>query len=103
VAGLLGIAGVGAFLVSLRSAGLDPTRHSFDASCWVLILWLGAHVGTGVIMHLYCAARSLAGRMTPRHDADLQNVTLYWHFMALTAATTWALFVLFPLATGGAP
>ena len=41
-------------------------------------------------------ARSIAGRMTPRYDADVRNITVYHHFMALTAIVTYATIGLFP-------
>jgi len=51
----------------------------------------------GVIMQLYCVARRLAGRMTARHDIDIANVTLYWHFTAVTVLVTVAVVAGFPL------
>ena len=48
-------------------------------------------------MHLYCVARRAAGRMTARHDQDIVNVTLYWHFATLTALITVAVIAGFPL------
>jgi cytochrome c oxidase subunit I+III len=47
-------------------------------------------------MQLYTLARSLAGRMTPKYDADVRNITVYQHFMALTALVTYATIGLFP-------
>ena len=37
------------------------------------------------------------GKLTPRWDADLGNVALYWHFLALSSAITLALLGLFPV------
>ncbi|MBZ5715684.1 cytochrome c oxidase subunit I [Nannocystis pusilla] len=100
--GLLGGAGLaalgGAALVAGPLAtGLDPTSHAYPAIVWLLVIWTAAHVGIGAIMHLYCSARRLAGHMTPRHDADLGNVVLYWHFTVLTALLTVAVIAGFPL------
>jgi cytochrome c oxidase subunit I+III len=50
-----------------------------------------------MIMQLYCIARRAAGRMTGRYDIDISNVTLYWHFVVITATTTVAVVALFPL------
>ena len=47
-------------------------------------------------MQCYCLAGSLFGKVTPRHDADLRNVTLYWHFVALKVLVTAALLGLVP-------
>ena len=103
LAALLAAGAIAAFGGSAWIGGLVPTRHAFDATCWIMIIWLGLHVGLGIVMLLYCLAGSLAGRMTPRHDADLANVLLYWHFMFVTAALTFALIGLFPLLTGDGP
>ena len=50
----------------------------------------------GLIMQLYCVARRLAGRMTARHDIDITNVALYWHFVAFTVVITVAVIAGFP-------
>ena len=47
-------------------------------------------------MQLYCVARRLAGRMTARHDMDIGNVTLYWHFTAATVVAAIAVIGGFP-------
>jgi cytochrome c oxidase subunit I+III len=80
------------------TTGLDPTAHVYPAIVWVLVLWTLAHAGVALIMQLYCLARSLAGRLTPTYDADLRNVVLYCHFLAITAAITFLVVGLFPLA-----
>jgi cytochrome c oxidase subunit I+III len=54
-------------------------------------------------MQLYCAARRFAGRMTPRHDIEIHNVALYWHFAALTVAITVLVAAGFPLVSAGGP
>jgi cytochrome c oxidase subunit I+III len=91
------IAGAAALITGPWTTGLDPARHVYDATVWVLVAWTVAHVGAGVVMQLYCAARRAAGRMTARHDQDAVNVTLYWHFLALTAAIAVAVIAGFPL------
>jgi cytochrome c oxidase subunit I+III len=48
-------------------------------------------------MQLYCVARRLAGRMTARHDMEISNVALYWHFLAVTVLITVAVIAGFPL------
>jgi cytochrome c oxidase subunit I+III len=48
-------------------------------------------------MQLYCAARRVAGRMTARHDIDIANVALFWHFVLLTASVTVLVIAGFPL------
>ncbi|MGE0213459.1 MAG: cytochrome c oxidase subunit I [Parvibaculaceae bacterium] len=79
-------------------AGMDPTAHVYPAIVWVLVIWAVTHAAVGGIMQAYCLSRSLAGRLTPVHDMDLRNSTLYWHFLAVTAVVTFAVIGLFPLA-----
>ncbi len=76
---------------------MDPTEHVYQASVCVLVLWTVIHLAVGVVMQLYCVARRAAGKMTHRFDADIVNVTLYWHFMMLTAGITGLTIALFPM------
>jgi cytochrome c oxidase subunit I+III len=92
-------AGSTALLAGPFLTGLDPTRHAYDATVWLLVIWTEFHVFVGLLMQLYCAARRLAGRMTARHDIDMSNVVLYWHFVALTVLLTVAVTAGFPLVT----
>ncbi|MBX3580638.1 MAG: cytochrome c oxidase subunit I [Rhizobiaceae bacterium] len=94
----LSIAGCAAGLAGPWSYGMDPTQHVYPAVVWVLVIWAAVHGGVGIIMQLYCLARSIAGRLTARHDMELQNVTLYWHFMLVTALITFGVVGLFPEA-----
>jgi galactitol-specific phosphotransferase system IIC component len=48
-------------------------------------------------MQLYCIAGSAAGRLTPTFDIDIWNVTLFWHFVLVTAVIAVAVVALFPL------
>ncbi|WP_339770893.1 cytochrome c oxidase subunit I [uncultured Pseudosulfitobacter sp.] len=75
---------------------LDPVSHVYPAILWALMVWLVVHLCAGIIMQCYCLAGSLFGKVTPRHDADLRNVTLYWHFVALKVLVTAALLGLVP-------
>ena len=93
---LLAGGGGWALVHALRSAGLEPTEHVYPAIAWAMVLWVLVHVGAGVIMQLYCVARAAAGRLTPKHDIDIANVTLYWHFVAITVAVTVAVIAAFP-------
>ncbi|MCO5148458.1 MULTISPECIES: cytochrome c oxidase subunit I [unclassified Shinella] len=77
-------------------AGMDPTVHVYPAIVWVVTLWTVMHGGVGIVMQLYCLARSLAGRMDRHHDMDLRNVVLYWHFLVVTAVTSFGVLGLFP-------
>ena len=77
--------------------GLDPTLHAYPAIVWALVVWIVAHLLAGMLMQAYCLARSLFGRLTPRYDADLWNVTLYWHFTGFCALLTAVVIGGFPL------
>jgi cytochrome c oxidase subunit I+III len=80
------------------SHDMEPTRHVYPAIVWLLTIWVLAHAAVGAIMQAYCVARSIVGRLTPEHDMDLHNVVLYWHFLVITAAITFAVLGLFPEA-----
>ena len=90
-------AAAAALLAGPWSTGLDPTSHSYQAIVWALVVWIALHVAAGIIMQAYCLARSVFGRMTPKYDADLWNVTLYWHFTGFCALVTAAVIGGFPL------
>jgi cytochrome c oxidase subunit I+III len=92
--------GLGAWAMGAIQAGLDPTDNSFDAMVWMLILWMGLHLILDAVMHLYVAARIWAGICTPQYRADLMNLTLFTHFLALTAVVIFMLLALFPMLMG---
>jgi cytochrome c oxidase subunit I+III len=98
-AALLALAGSAALLAGPWLTGLDPETHVYGAIVWTLVIWSAVHALVGIIMHAYCVARRLAGRMTARHDQDIVNVTLYWHFVAFTVFVTVAVIAGFPLMT----
>lgn len=95
---VLALLSVAALLAGPYVDGLDPRLHAYPAIVWILALWTVGHIGIGAIMLAYCFARSLAGRLTPRYDIDICNVTLYWHFAAITGVLAPMLVALFPLA-----
>jgi len=96
VAMLLTLAACCAGLAGPYLTGMDPTAHVYPAIVWIVALWTVVHGGVGIIMQLYCLARNLAGRMSARHDMDLCNVVLYWHFLVITAITSFGVLGLFP-------
>ena len=91
------VAGAAALLAGPWLTGLQPTRHAYDATVWLLAIWAAAHGVLGVIMQLYCVAGRVAGRLTARHDIDICNVALYWHFCILTVLVTVAVIAGFPM------
>jgi cytochrome c oxidase subunit I+III len=95
------VAGQAALAAGAWLGGLSPTRHVYDATIWLLIVWCGLHVLTALIMLAYCGARRAAGRMTGRYDADLENTLLFWHFTVFTVVVTVAVISGFPLLAHG--
>ncbi|MFC3695706.1 cytochrome c oxidase subunit I [Chenggangzhangella methanolivorans] len=95
---VLAVAGGAALLWGPHETGLDPTSHVYPATVWVIAIWTAVHLGVGVIMTLYCLARSAASKLTAAHDIDIHNVVLYWHFALVTMTVTVAVLALFPLA-----
>lgn len=96
LAAVVSLAGACALLSGPWLTGLDPTTHVYPAIVWVLTGWTVLHVILGVIMQLYCLARRAAGKMTIQWDADIVNVSLYWHFLALTVVMTVGVIAGFP-------
>jgi cytochrome c oxidase subunit I+III len=96
-AGLVGVAGIFALLMGPFRSGLSPTEHVYPATVWLLVVWCALHVVVGLVMHVYCVARRMAGRMTAEHDIDVHNTVLYWHFTMLTVAITTLVIAGFPL------
>jgi cytochrome c oxidase subunit I+III len=94
-----GAAGCAALLAGPWLTALDPEAHVYAAIVWVLVIWTAAHAGAGLIMQVYCVARSLFGGLDARHDIDIVNITLYWHFVAGTALVTVAVIAGFPLVS----
>jgi cytochrome c oxidase subunit I+III len=93
----LALAGSGALVAGPWLSGLDPTRHAYDAIVWILVIWTVLIVAVGLLMVAFCMAASLLGRLTARHDMDLGNTMLYWHFTLLTVLVTAAVIAGFPL------
>lgn len=91
-----GLAGT-ALMAGPWTTGLDPTSHSYPAIVWALVVWIVLHLAVGLLMQAYCLARSIFGRLTARYDADLWNVTLYWHFTGFCALLTALVIGGFPL------
>nr|WP_281783538.1 cbb3-type cytochrome c oxidase subunit I [Sinimarinibacterium flocculans] len=99
LAALLCIGSIAAWIAAPLSHGMAPQSHPYPATVWVLVIWLVGHLGIGAAMLLYCVARSAAGQLTATHDADLHNVTLYWHFTGASGLVAFAVLALFPLVS----
>jgi cytochrome c oxidase subunit I+III len=96
---LAALASAGALLAGPWLTGLEPTAHAYPAIVWALAVWTALHLSTGALMQGYVLARSVWQRMTPEHDADIWNVTLYWHFAVFSALMTAATIGGFPLVS----
>jgi cytochrome c oxidase subunit I+III len=96
-AGGLALTGSAALVAGPWLAELDPTRHAYDAIVWMLVAWTVVIVTVGVMMAAFCMAGSLLGRLTARHDLDLGNTVLYWHFALITVLVTTLVIAGFPL------
>ncbi|MGA0531978.1 cytochrome c oxidase subunit I [Hansschlegelia sp. KR7-227] len=97
-AAVLAVGSGAALLWGPHATGLDPTAHVYPATVWVIAIWTAVHLGVGVIMTLYCLARSVGSKLTAAHDIDIHNVVLFWHFALVTIVVTVATLALFPLA-----
>lgn len=86
----------GGSLLVLSVLGLQPSSHVYPAVICALVIWTGVHVLVGVVMQGYCLAGTLFGKIDRDHDADLWNVSLYWHFHILTVLVTAAVIGLAP-------
>jgi cytochrome c oxidase subunit I+III len=95
------VAAIAALAAGPWLTGLSPTRHVYDATVWMLVVWCGLHVLTGLIMIAYCVARRAAGLLTATYDGELENTILFWHFVAFTVAVTVAVISGFPAVRGG--
>ncbi|KPQ05460.1 MAG: cytochrome c oxidase subunit I [Rhodobacteraceae bacterium HLUCCA12] len=87
---------LGGGALALAVLPLEPAAHVYPAVICAIALWIGAHAALGFVMQLYCLAGSIAGKLTPRHDADLCNVTLFWHFFVLSSLVACAVIGLAP-------
>jgi cytochrome c oxidase subunit I+III len=94
---LLAAASGAALIAGPLFSNLDPRQHVYPAIVWLLMIWSAGHLGLGILMHGYCVARRLAGRMTAAYEIDIANVELYWHFCTLTVVITVLTIAGFPL------
>ncbi len=83
--GILAVFALGALFMAFvipvfARSGLDPTRHSFDSTVWAIIGYHLLHMGVGLVLATYTMARTLAGHLTSRHNTDLNNTALFWHY-----------------------
>ncbi|WP_372616824.1 cytochrome c oxidase subunit I [Falsiroseomonas sp.] len=87
---------------AIWAAGIRPTWHAFGASVFANLFWQGFHGAVLLIMAIYLAARSFAGRLDPVWRASFDNVRLFWSYCVVQALVGLALTHLFPRLAGGA-
>jgi cytochrome c oxidase subunit I+III len=80
------------------SLGIDPTRHSYGASVWTLLGWVGVHAAMGACMALWCLARLWRGMINSWRCVTLRVCLLWWRFTVAAAAVVLALVAGFPYA-----
>ncbi|MET0343951.1 MAG: cytochrome c oxidase subunit I [Polyangiales bacterium] len=88
-----------ALVAGPRAAAMNPARHAYEATVWVLVAWTLLQLALAWIMSAYCLLGRLRGRLTARFDMDLHNTVLVWHFTLLTVAITVAVIAGFPRVT----
>jgi cytochrome c oxidase subunit I+III len=96
---LMAAAGAAGLLAGPYFAGMDPEKHVYQATVWLLLIWCAGHAALGILMNGYCIARRAAGRMTATYDADISNVALYWHFATFMTVITVATVAGFPMVS----
>jgi cytochrome c oxidase subunit I+III len=94
---VLAALGAAGLVAGPLTTNLDPTAHAYQATVWILVAWNLLHLIAGSIMVVYSLLRRAAGRLTARHDIDISNTVLFWHFTLFTAAITVAVIAGFPL------
>jgi cytochrome c oxidase subunit I+III len=78
--------------------GIDPTRHSYGAAVWTLLLWAAIHIGIGALMALWCLLRVVAGMLDSWRSVTLRVCVLWWRFTVLATAAVLILIAGFPHA-----
>ncbi len=76
----------------------DPTTSSYPAAVWVLVGWVGMHVGIGAFMALWCLARLWLGMLDAWRCLTLRLCALWWRYTAAISAITMTLVAGFPYA-----
>ncbi len=80
------------------SLGIDPTRHSYGASVWTLIVWVGMHVAIGALMAMWCLARLWLGMIDSWRCVTLRVSLLWWRFSVVTTVLVVVMVTGFPHA-----
>jgi cytochrome c oxidase subunit I+III len=78
--------------------GIDPTRHSYGAAVWTLLLWVGVHVGAGAVMGVWCFLRVLFGMLDSWRCVTLRICLMWWRFTVVMTAAVLILVAGFPYA-----
>ena len=76
--------------------GIDPTRHAYGASVWMLLGWAGLHVAIGGFMAAWCIARLALGMLDSWRCLTLRVCLLWWRYTVAATALILALVAGFP-------
>jgi cytochrome c oxidase subunit I+III len=94
-----GVAAAGALVVGwrwLHGMGVDPTSHSYGATVWTLLGYMGLHVSLGAAMALWCLTRLALGMIDAWRCLTLRVCLLWWRFTAVTTLLVLLLVAAFP-------
>jgi len=99
---LLAVVVVGASIAILYGGpwpgrlGIDPTRHAYGASVWMLLGWAGLHLGIVGVMAARCVARLALGMLDSWRCVTLRVCLLWWRYITAATALILALVAGFP-------
>jgi cytochrome c oxidase subunit I+III len=97
-----GITAAGAIIVGwwwLHGMGVDPTSHSYGATVWTLVGYMGLHVALGAAMALWCLMRLALGMLDAWRCLTLRICLLWWRFTTLATLLVLVLVAVFPHVT----
>ncbi|MCC7124696.1 MAG: cytochrome c oxidase subunit I [Acidobacteria bacterium] len=97
---ILAVAGITVLVNALTAMSVAPDASAYAATVWLLALWSIVHAGVGILMHGYCAARVISGRLTRAYDMDIQNTALFWHGTAVMSVIALGTVAAVPLLGG---
>jgi cytochrome c oxidase subunit I+III len=80
----------------LHGLGIDPTRHSYGASVWTLLGYMGLHLAFGAGMALWCLVRLALGMIDAWRCLTLRVCLLFWRLTAPVTVLALILVAGFP-------
>jgi cytochrome c oxidase subunit I+III len=80
----------------LDGLGIDPTGHSYGATVWTLLGFVGLHVALALVMALWCLLRVILGMIDDWRCLTLRIALLWSRFTTAAAIITLVLVAVFP-------